>query len=130
MAPIPAQCTGDNRQSTAQPLSPLNALGRQAQHFRCQLASGLQQRVDGAVDAVRSVMPQNRYDVVQHVAYGPAGIVPVKADHTLIPAMTAALQAKGASSYEDTANAPLAESCCLADVLRLSSLVLLSPARS
>ncbi len=36
----------------------LTALGRQAQQFRCQVASGVQQHIDGAVRAVTERFPQ------------------------------------------------------------------------
>ncbi|DBB03563.1 hypothetical protein WJX82_005116 [Trebouxia sp. C0006] len=39
-------------------ISGLNALGRQAQQFRCQVASGVQQHIDGAVRAVTERFPQ------------------------------------------------------------------------
>lgn len=40
-----------------------SALGQQAQHFRCQVASGLQQRFDGAARAFSECFPQQRYAV-------------------------------------------------------------------
>lgn len=39
-------------------ISGLNALGRQAQQIRSQVASGLQQHIDGAVRAVNERFPQ------------------------------------------------------------------------
>ncbi|KAL3155827.1 hypothetical protein ABBQ32_012838 [Trebouxia sp. C0010 RCD-2024] len=37
-----------------------SALGQQAQHFRCQVASGIQQRFDGAARAFTECFPQQR----------------------------------------------------------------------
>lgn len=53
--------TFEERQPAGLPaLSGLSALGKQAQQFRCQVASGLQQRFDGAVRAVTQRFPQDR----------------------------------------------------------------------
>ena len=51
-------------QSSSLPIvSGLSALGQQAQHFRCQVASGIQQRFDGAARAFSERFPQQRYDL-------------------------------------------------------------------
>ena len=39
----------------------LSALGQQAQQFRCQVASSIQQRFDGAARAFTECFPQQRY---------------------------------------------------------------------
>lgn len=42
-------------------VSGLSVLGQQAQQFRCQVASGIQQRFDGAARAFTECFPQKRY---------------------------------------------------------------------
>lgn len=51
----------DSDRSLSLPIvSGLSALGQQAQHFRCQVASGIQQRFDGAARAFNDCFPQQR----------------------------------------------------------------------
>ena len=60
MAVMDLQPSSDAEAREPQALTPLFAFGRQANHFRCQLASGFQQRFDGAVHAFRDALPNNR----------------------------------------------------------------------
>ncbi len=54
----------DERPSPLPVISGLTALGNQAQQFRCQVASGVQQKFDNVVRAVTERFPQDRY--VEH----------------------------------------------------------------
>ena len=83
MAPIPSQTMSDAEPTASQALSPLSAFGRQAHHFRCQLTLGLQQRFDGAVNAFRNTLPQDRYATTMRpvLVYICPGRLSVWADH-------------------------------------------------